>query len=91
MVPRSGRTRFQVFLFAHHDLTGVAEVMDPLALETHRRKPALAMDAHSALLLVVLRRVELRSVGYQPTALAVELQDHDWYAIYESNAVDAGV
>jgi hypothetical protein len=61
-------------------------VVDPAAAQSHRHEAELAVKAHGVLLLVVLRRVELRSVGYQPTALAVELQDREWCILGELNS-----
>ncbi len=43
----------------------------------HGTKRALLGLSHCCLLLVVPRRVELRSVGYRPTALTVVLQDRE--------------
>ena len=39
--------------------------------------------------LVLSKRIELLSIGYQPIALAIELQEEIWWSLKESNLLPA--
>ena len=42
-------------------------------------------EAPTRYILVLSKRIELMSIGYQPIALAIELQEELWWTLMESN------